>query len=382
MKILQSTIRYSPAVGGVEEYVKNISERLAGLGHSVKVFCSDLKEYDTATRINEPQDFLKGVQTRRFKTIPWRVDNYAIMPSLFPAILKQRVDLIHAHCFMYFPFDAAVTAARLKGIPLVINPYLSELGRPSLMGKFYRKILGKLAVSADAVIAISEYEKTLIKKWGFRPKRLEIIHPGVDLNEFAQVKNDFFHEFGLEDKKILLFVGRLDRNKGVDLLIKAMPLILKEIPDSHLVIIGPDCGFKEELKWLGIKTKVNEKVIFLSNLKREKVIAAMKSAALLILPSRYEAFGIVLIEAMAARLPVLATNHSAIPGVINNGIDGLLFSLDNYTELAQKAAELIKNEKLRNQIIETAWQKVKNNFDWDKSAKKMEEIYLSLRNGK
>lgn len=362
--------------------MKNISERLDGLGHSVKVFCSDLKEYDTDTRISEPCDFSGKVKTQRFKTMPWRLGNYVIVPSLFQAVLKLRVDLIHAHCFMYFPFDAAVTLSRLKGIPLVINPYLSELGRPSLLGRFYRKTLGKLSMSADAVIAISEYEKTIIMKWGFRPKRLEIIPPGVNLNEFAHARSDFFHEFGLKDKKILLFVGRLDRNKGVDLLIKAMPLILKEIPDAHLAIIGPDCGFEEELKHLSTKTRINGRVTFFGNLKREKVIAAMKSAMLLILPSRYEAFGIVLIEAMAARLPVVATNHSAIPGVIKNMVDGLLFSLDNYAELAQKVVELIKNEKLRNQIIEAAWRKVKNNFDWDNSAKKMEEIYLSLRNGK
>jgi len=382
MRILQATIRYSPAIGGVEEYVKNISERLALKKYQVKVLTSDLIKYTPATRIKQEKNLINGVEVIRAKTLSWRLGNYALMPALALKFIQQQPEVIHAHCYMYFPFDAAVLTAYFKKIPLVINPYLAQLGRPSLFGKAYRHSLGALAMAANAVVAISEYEKNLIREWGYRPKRIEIIPPGINFSEFEKEYVNIFEKIGLGEKKIILFTGRLDFNKGVDLLINALPQILSEIPQAHLVMIGPDCGYKDALINLAKTMGVSKKITFLGQVEREDVIAAMKHASVFVLASRYEAFGIVLIEAMAARLPVVATNHSAIPGIINNGVDGLLFPLDNYVQLAQKIIELIKNGKLRSQIIETAWQKVKNNFDWDKTAKKTEELYLSLKDEK
>lgn len=378
MRIIQSTIRYSPALGGVEEYVKQISERLAKRKHQVSVFASDLEEIHSFKRIKNKPDEINGVKIKRGYTIPFRLRDYVIMPSLPLMMAQEETDIIHGHCFMQFPMDVALVLSRIKRVPFVFNPYFTVLGESSFLGTMYKKTLGRLALQADVVITISDFESRLIKKSGFPVKRLEMIYPGVDFGEFERVNYNVYKRYGLEKQNIVLFVGRLDKNKGVDTLVEAAPFILRDVPETAFFIIGPDFGEAAKLQQLAKENKVSEKIKFAGSLDRPDLISAFKNAKVFVLPSRYEAFGIALIEAMAAKLPVVASDCSAIPYVVNNGRTGLLFPLNDKKRLAECILQLLADQNLREKIGLEGYSDVKEKYNWDKNVDKLEDIYNSL----
>ena len=129
-------------------------------------------------------------------------------------------------------------------------------------------------------------------------------------------------------------------------------------------------GFKQIIG----EKKLNNHFIFTGNLERKKLIQAYFAADLFVLPSRYEAFGIVLTEAMAAGLAIVATNHSAIPEVINNGQTGLLFELNNYKDLADKISLVLNDDNLRRDLGQRGLLEAKK-YDWQKTVTETEKIY-------
>lgn len=377
MKITQVCTRYYPAIGGVEEYVKRFSEGLVKKGHEVTVFTTNLKHHFSKDTVESAPVDLNGVRIKRNTVFPLRFRKYAVSPRMPVDLLKCDFQVIHAHSFMYFCSDVSAIVSKIRKKPLVFNPYLSELGKPSFFGKFYRKTFGSLLMSAESVIVIFEYEKKLIREWGYSPKKIELIPPGVDIIEFEKIRHNIFKEKNIGGR-VILFAGRLDYYKGIDTLIKSFKIVSEDIKDLTLVIVGPDFGALSELKKLACKQGIIEKVHFLGPLDRSDLISAYKNAFLFVLPSRYEAFGIVLIEAMAAGLPVIASCHSAIPSVVDEGKNALLFELDNYLDLADKILILIKDDRLYSAIVDCGAKKIQNNYLWEENLIKLEKLYNTL----
>ncbi|MFH1454210.1 MAG: glycosyltransferase family 4 protein [Armatimonadota bacterium] len=379
MNINQVAFRYYPASGGVEEYVRRISEALTKKGHKINIFTSYIEEDSSYTKVKNAPSVHNGVNIRRFRT-GVRFKNYTVLPFMLPALLMDSTDIIHSHSYMYFSADAASIAAKLNKKPLVFNPYLADTGPPSLWGRIYRSTLGRMALESDVVIVISDYEKDLILKWGYTPKRIEKIPPGIDLCEFDKVNGNIYEKYGAEDKPKILYAGRLSKSKGVDTLIKAMSLVNKKMPSAELFLAGADFGQEENLKAIAGEMGLKEKIHFLGKLERSELVSAFKNADLFAFPSRYEAFGIVLIEAMLARTPVIAARNSAIQYVVNEGRTGLLFDTDNSDELGEKIINLFKNDKEREKLVENGYEEVLNNYSWDKTADKFEKVYESIIN--
>ncbi|MBI2251210.1 MAG: glycosyltransferase family 4 protein [Armatimonadetes bacterium] len=378
MKIAQVCMRYYPALGGVEEYVKRISEGIIkNKNYQVKIITSDLEQHFSNKRIKTKINNINGVEIKRHYAFPLKFRKYTFAPGMFWELLKEKFDLIHAHSYMYFSADCALITSRIKKLPLIFNPYLSEFSFPSIWGKFYRKSLGKMLMQADLVISISKYEEDLIRSWGYLPSKIIRISPGVDLDEFVKADYNIYKNLGI-DGEIILFVGRLDYMKGGDLLIKAFSLIHKDYPNWKIVLAGSDFGEKIKLEKLIKDLNLNDKIYFLGALKRHDLISAYKGAKIFVLPSRYEAFGIVLIEAMAAKIPVIATRYSAIPDIVMENQTGLLFNLEDFNDLALKLKELIKNEKLKNNLIKNAYNLVTENYTWENCINKFKKTYESL----
>lgn len=381
MKIIQATFRYYPSSGGVEDYVQRISEGLALKGHKVEIFTSDIEEDSHYSRVKDAPKIHNGVKIRRFKS-SLKFKNYIAFPFMPVSMMLEEADLIHGHCYMYFPLDCAALICRMKKIPMVFNPYLADIGPPSAFGKLYRHTLGKLAFSSDVVIVISDYEKELIYKWGYKPRCVQKITPGVDIEEFDAVKHDIYDKYGFKDKIKILYAGRLSKSKGIDVLVKAFGILAKKIPNAELVIVGPDFGEKDNLNKLATGLNISPRVHFLDKLSRNDLVSAFKGADIFVLPSRYEAFGIVLIEAMAAKVPVVAARNSAIPYVVKDGVTGVLFQTDNYEDLAGKLMNLLKNDAEKERLVKNGFREVINNYSWENAIDKIEEIYLNLERSK
>lgn len=382
MKIIQSTIRYYPALGGVEEYVKRISEGVALLGNEVCVFTSDLAQHtQSLTKLNLGNESLNGVRVIREYTLPFRLRHYSFMPFLPIKMFKENVDIIHGHCFMLFPMDVADLIARIKNKPFIFNPYFTQYCPSSFLGRLYRKTFGALAMAAKVVITISDFEKRLIEKAGYRLKRSEMVSPGVDVNEFDNVKNNIYERYSVKGKKIVLFAGRIDRNKGIDVLIKAARIVIRKFPEVIFFVAGADFGELENLKALISEYGLERYFIFSGPLSRSNLVSAFKYADIFAFPSRYEAFGIALIEAMAAKIAVVASNSSAIPFVIKHGETGLLFPLDDSQIFAEQLIYLLQNDKARSELAESGYEDTVKRFTWDSAVTKINAIYNDLIRG-
>lgn len=379
MKIVQTCMRYPPARGGVEEAVKNISEGLLTRGHKVEVLTSDLAQHVIPIKLNEHRRVINGVKIQRLFSIHPRIIPYSILPILPFKLLKAEVDIIHSHGFWYFPADISKIISRIKRVPFVLNPYFSPIYYRAQ--EVYKKILGRFIMNADVTVVVSDFEKTLIEEAGFKVSRFELIPSGVNLREFDIVTDNIYEKWNVDRREIVLFVGRIEPSKGVDILIEAAQYVVKKEPDVILFIVGPDFGIKNNLEEKVKKAKLNKNFIFAGELSRKDLISAFKNASIFVLPSRYETFGIVLIEAMTAGIPVIASDIAAIPYILKQNETGLLFELEKPKMLATYIITLLRDKDLRKYLIENGRKEVKSKYSWDKILPHYEEIYQSLIKG-
>ena len=376
MHILQSVIRFAPAIGGVEDYVRYLSLGLAKKGHELDVVTTDLAHHQKLQRLQVSSYEIENIKIFRHRVLPVCFKKYMIAPGMLKSLCATNADLIHGHSYMYSSADLALLSARIKKIPFVFTPYLSGQNNPSVFGKVYRKCLGDHLFNADCVIVISPYERDLVLSWGFKPKRIEQVCPGVDISKFEQIAHDdIFLKYGIKHEHKVLFVGRLDYMKGLDVLVKAAARVVKRARDVCFVVVGPDFGYKEKLLSMIRERDLEKNFSFLDAVSAKDLIQLYKQCTLFAFPSRYEAFGIVLAEAMAAEKAVVATNYSAIPNVVQDKKTGLLFEYENDFDFAEKITLLLKDESLRTNMGQAGYMRVKENFNWDKSVEKLEKVY-------
>lgn len=379
MKILHATIRYYPALGGVEEYVQRISEGLVKAGNSVTVCTSDLAQHTgKLVRVNAGPGEVNGVRVIRRSALPIKMRHYSVMPFLPAVLFKEQADIVHGHCFMSFPMDAACCVSRMRKIPFIFNPYFTQLSVPSCFGKLYRKTLGRAAMNADAVVVISEFERRIIEEAGYRPRRFEMIPPGVDHEQFDTAAHNVYDRYGLGGRRVILFVGRLDANKGIDVLLKAANVLVKDFSDLAFVIAGDDFGARQSLERMVRETHLDRHVFFTGKLSRPDLVSAYKHACIFAFPSLYEAFGIVLIEAMAAGIPVVASNTSAIPYVVRHSETGLLFDPGNSRALADALAGLLRDDRLQKRMGEEGRRYAREHFSWQRTIDAALQLYESV----
>lgn len=381
MKIIHVPIRYWPAIGGVENYVRQICEGCVRRGYQIDVYTSNLEQHARRVKLKDykTSENINGVEVFRFNSKYMPIPSqYPLLESLASKLLSANADLIHGHCFYYFTGDVSSLIAKIRRKPFVFNPYFYH--RNSWKWRFYQKVMGRMLFNADAVIIISEFEKLLIEKEGFQIKRFELIPPAVDPTEFEIETEDVYSKFSIDTskKRVVLFVGRVDTGKGIDTLIQAGPQILKNAPETVFFIVGPDWGNKEEYENLVHKLKLQNDVVFAGSLTRKELLSAYKNATLLVLPSRYEAFGIVMIEALAAGIPVVASNTSALPYVIDHEKTGILVTPNDPSALAEGVIRLLKDEKLCAEMGSLGREVVLKKYTMKLQQERLENLYQSL----
>jgi glycosyltransferase involved in cell wall biosynthesis len=310
LRIAQVCPRYSPDIGGVETDVKEISERLVLAGHKVEVITTD-----PSSRLKK-QEIINGVKVSRFKSYA-PGNSYYFAPQIYNYLKNRNYDLIHAHSYHAFPaLFAALSERKTK---FVFSPYYHRGGHTpfrNLLHKPY-KFFGKMIFSrADAIICISEYEKGLVESDFNVYGKVRKIPNGINLSEFENFKL----QKDKNDKKIILYVGRLEEYKGVQYLINCLP----ELIDFKLMIVGKG-PYEDELRVLAEKMQVTDRIEWLKDISRQKLIECYSSADIFVMLSKKEAFGITVAEALISNTPCIVANGSALREFIDGenclGID-------------------------------------------------------------
>ncbi|UCF08327.1 MAG: glycosyltransferase family 4 protein [Thermoplasmata archaeon] len=383
MRLLKLCVRFPPAPGGVEFQLLKVLKELQKRGHDVQVFTSDLYSEIPWRKLDGSYTDVEGIPVKRFRAHSLKGDyQYSVMPSLVRAVLSGRWDIIHAHSYGFFPSHAGAMGARARRGKFVFTPHFhpGETGwggekRKRIRGFYDEYAAGRVISAAEKIICVSEGEKKYAVEAGFPRDRIAIVPDSVDITRFEGLKKGSFREaFGIEGN-FVLFVGRLAKNKGLEYLVEAVPEVLEPFPETKFVMIGEDEGMKEKLASRAKGLDVEDKIFFLGALNDEQVSQAFLDSSVFVLPSEFEAFGIVLIEAAAAGRACVATRVGGIPYVVKDGETGTLVDYADSHQLARAISELLGDEKKRSSLGRTGKKHVEENFTIEKVVDRLEGVY-------
>jgi len=298
--------------------------------------------------------------------------------------LKKEIknyNLIHLHNLQSYQNNVVYHYAREYGIPYVLQAHglAPRIMERSVLKKLYNWVWGySILKDASKVIALTKTEVKEYKEMGVAENKVEIVPNGIDLSEYDNLpkKGEFREQYGIrEEEKNILYLGRIHKIKGIDLLVKAFADLVKELKDVKLVIVGPDDGFLQTLKKQIEDLKINDKILFTGPLYGKDKVKAYVDADVYVLPSVYEIFSVAVLEACACGTPVIVTNRCGIANFVNKV--GYVVEYDK-DQLRDAIFEVLGDEGLRRGFGEEGKRLVKEEFGWDRIVLHVEKIYLSL----
>ena len=383
MNILQGCVRYPPAPGGAETVVKAYSEGLKDLGHNVEVITTDLYTETPFVRKDMPKQ-VNGINVTRHKAFTVSGEaHYVLAPGMVQSFLSKKADVIHTHSYGYFQNHAGWIRERFQSTPWVITPHFHPSwsmwggSKRKTLREFYDTVVGKGTMeSADLITCVSKHERDmLVSEIGISEDNIKIIYNGINWKDWEVLpdKKIFRDQYPEVSDKFVLFAGRLATNKGLSDLISAMKEVNQESVD--LVIVGADMGLGKDLAKEALEKGV--KMHKLGHIDDDTYRSVLASAEMLVLPSEYEAFGIVLLEAAAAETAVIGTNVGGIPEAMSPNENGLIVEYNDVTNLAKSIANLLDDEKMSREmgVKGRLWAQ---NFSWDSIVRDLEKEYSAI----
>ena len=375
---------------GVYNHVKNLSIALSRKHIDVHIVgIGDKMNAAKRKRLMPGEEFgfslhlIKDIDRTLFgKIMTWVFTQYFYYPLLIlKKILELKPDIVHIHGnHPPYPIIGVLIRKFFKKIPVIFTVHgiyemetRYEKPRTGIKRKVNKYFIDKVLAYVPYIIVVSSPLKPLITKK--TNSKIYMIPNGINLREIQNA--EICNHIKVKHPSVL-FIGRLERIKGVDILLRAISIIKKEMPEICGYIMG-DGSLENELKELTKKLDMEENVNFLGFKSEKEKYSYIKSVDICIIPSRYEPFGIVCLEAMACGKPVVASNVGGLPYVIEDGKSGLLFERGNAKDLANKIIFLLQNEDLRNKMGEAGQERAKN-FTWDKIAERTLKLYNEVVN--
>ena len=364
-------LHYSPVIGGLETWTQKIAEQLSD---KAEIFVVTGKVYG-----QPKQEIKNGVNIFRtslffLKDLSYSSPFYifATLPFIFfrslLLIKKHRCNL--CHCQGFLSGVLGYLFFKLLKIPYVVTVQRQE------NRNFLKTLIYKNAVCC---IAASSYIKRYFEE--IKSKNIEVIPNGIDLRKFENLDRQRSREkLGIKDEFLIMTVGRLEKVKGIEYLIQAVniPNSKFQIPNSKLLIIG-DGSERENLENLAKKLNLKERIKFLGEIPNEKIPTHLAAADCFVLPSVKEGFGIVLLEAMAAGIPIIATKVGGVPDLIEHGKTGILVESRSPQKITEAIYRIYSNPELPKNLTKNARNNLEK-YNWQNIAEKVYENYISYSN--
>jgi 1,4-alpha-glucan branching enzyme len=380
MKLCMVNAFYHPYTGGTEKHMWELGRRLART-ESVHVITSQWE--------CEPGDYdMDGVKVHRLPT------KFRKMPLIYPPPLpstkgvgrrleeldrQQNFDAINLHGRWFSDYNEAVWYARRKGKlmvqtlhnqrPVGISPAVSAVGM------LYENLRGKKVLrSADRIIAVSAAAKNDVMNYGIPESKFEVIHNGVDTEVFKPSSSDYLDKYKEGCDFLLVFVGRIIRQKGLHHLLDAMPAVLKEHPRTRLLVVGRGelvADLQGRARRLGIK----DNVIFPGFLDEERLPEVYSNADIFVLPSLWEVLAVALVEALGCGAPLCVSDAGGNPEVVEHGANGLVFRKGDAGDTAEKLLEMLSDPARRREMGRRSRERALAEFDWEIIAGRTRDFY-------
>jgi glycosyltransferase involved in cell wall biosynthesis len=407
MRILHVAQGYYPAIGGTERLIQRLSEELVSqYQDTVTVFTTNCYGGDAffnpfAPTIPTYDERFQGVKIRRFpvrrvqsliarawmrgteklgaQSSEW-LRTYAagpVIPGLQRAILEFPADIVLASSFPLLHMYDTLNACQKKHIPCILHGGL----HPEDKWSFERKIIYQAIRQANFYIANTEFEARIVAESGMPGDKIASIGVGVDMEPFEGITTmEARRHLGLSEGPILGYIGQIAPHKGVDFLLRAMPSIWKQLPETQLVIAGSKRKFSQQIAQLigEFSAHDQQKIHLFYDFPAEDKPYLFKSLDVFVYPSQFESFGIAFLEAWSAGKPVVGCSSGAIPWVVSDSIDGLLTNYGDAESLAGRILELVKAPELAGTLGQAGYTKVKQRYTWARITQRYREVYQQV----
>ena len=386
MRILYVTPTFVPShFGGVKEVSYQLSKNMVQRGHDVVVFTTDADIGKFRLKDISGMRNISGIKVRYFKNISnllaWRYRLF--LPVGVSLVTRKNVrsfDIIHLHDIRRFQSIITHHYANKYNIPYIIQAHgsLATYFTKGPLKKIFDRLWGyKILKDAAKVIALTPTEAEQYKSMGVSEEKIEIVPNGIDLTEFENLpaRGIFRKKYGLQDnQKLILYLGRIHKIKGLDILIKAFAGMARDLDNIKLVIAGPDDGYLTELKALITELGIEDRVVLTGPLYGRDKLEAYIDAEVYVLSSIYETFPVTVLEACACGLPVVVTDRCGIANLVDGQI-GLVIPYDK-EYLGSAILQILSNDQMRRGFAERGRSLVREKFNWEKIAGQVEKIYL------
>jgi starch synthase len=372
----------------VERHVREVVLLLRQHGVDARVLTSDLYTEIPWARLPEKliaeRTTPDGIPIHRHKAVSLSDDlHYPFLPGLALDIRREKPDIVHVHTYGTYQGFSALFAERLDGIPYVITAHYHPTwsiwggtGRKRLRGVYDRHAAAHVLKHASRLILQTKEEERLVREVVPELPPISFVPPGyTPLPAPPDGAGSFRATQGLKGP-YLIFVGRLASNKGLTVLTNAFATLASRYPDLSLAVIGEDAGAREEMIRAVKALDMERRVRLVGWLGDEGQLAsAYRDASALVLPSEYEAFGLVLLEAMAQGTPVVATRVGGMPGVVEDGKNGLLVPYGDSPGLAQAMDSLLKDPAHARDLGRYGKEMTVPQYTWPRVVSSLETIY-------
>jgi glycogen(starch) synthase len=403
LRILMLSWEYPPyVVGGLGAHVAALAPALARAGIQVYVVTPRWKGGELQEALLADARIARGETSLRKRALPpsvFRVEPPVMGLGNFFAdaqqtnlnlgeqaqVLYDRVggfDLIHAHDWLVA--FAATSLKRLRKTPLLATIHATERGRGRgfLGGEMSHAINGTewwLAYEAWRVITCSQFMLDEVRNYFNVPlDKIDIVPNGVDAAPFDELDGvdlaEFRARWARADERIVFNVGRVVQEKGAQVIVEAAPRVLAEMPNTKFIIAGKG-SIVDDLKRRVWELGMQDQVLiagFISDPDRNRLFKVADAA---IFPSLYEPFGIVALEAMAARCPVIVSEVGGLKEVVKHDVTGVTIYPDNAESLAWGVLHTLRDPKRARARAAKAYRVVKKEFNWDYIAERTIEVY-------
>lgn len=373
---------YPPRViGGLARVVGALSRELVESGLEVHVVTADhpgTREYDLDNGVHVHRVKTQTDPTPDFLTWIARL-NIGMLQYAIQLHRKHNFDVVHAHDWMVT--DAAWVLKSGFGLPIVSTMHATEQGRMggihTDMQRYVNQLEWRLTFESNRVIVNSHHMINELQHLFNLPKdKIRMVPNGTDPSsfDFEFDGKPLRNQFASEHQKIVLFVGRLVNEKGVQVLLDSAPIILQNYPGTQFLVVGTGY-YMDDLQNKAGQLGVSHNVKFLGYVGDKELLELYKIADIVAIPSLYEPFGIVALEAMAARVPAVVSDVGGLRDFVQHMHNGVTTYAGNPQSLAWGILEILRNPDLAKRIRDNAYESVTTVYNWKSIAEKTNQVY-------
>ncbi len=391
-RVLMLSWEYPPVlIGGLGRHVHALATTLAAAGHEVTVVTrhaagTPLQEYAEGVRILRAPEDPVTFPLNTENLLPWTMAfNHTLTRTALRAAQTGSYDVVHAHDWLVA--HAAVTLRDHLDVPLVATIHATEAGRhqgwlPHEHNRTIHSVERWLAREAVRVVVCSDYMKWEVGRLLDLPaERTDVVHNGVDVLRWharPRAVAAARHRFAGTDAPLVSYAGRLVYEKGVQHLIAALPQLRQRHPELRIVIAG-DGPYRGELEGEAAALGLDGAVTFAGFLGGHDLTALMGASDCYVVPSIYEPFGMVALEAAAVGTPVAVADTGGLAEIVEHGVTGVKFGAQDPTALADAVSALLGDREHARTMARRARRRVREDFNWPAIGARTAAVYDAAR---